>query len=165
MNHSRPVRSPRADCDSEVEPVGQAGGSLGGHRVHVRSAKTGKAEPQGEGAQAVAAADAVLLDELHLAEAHEIGMGLARRHACRVREAAQHHWLDRVREDPQEAPSNFDRLDAARRGADLGVQFSCPCSVRVFAGVARIKEVSPENISVSQRLTMTAFPGKPGHQS
>jgi len=36
------------------------------------SAKAGKAEPQSEGPQAVAAADAVLLDEFQLAEAHEV---------------------------------------------------------------------------------------------
>jgi hypothetical protein len=36
------------------------------------SAKAGKAEPQSEGPQAVAAADAVLLDEFQLTEAHEV---------------------------------------------------------------------------------------------
>ena len=68
---------------------------------------------QGQRPEPVAAAAFVLRDQAELAEAHEVRVGLGRRHAGVAREVFQGHRPARVRERQQQLPADLHALDAA----------------------------------------------------
>ena len=82
------------------------------HRVGLLQAD--QAELQRQRPERVAAAGAVLLDQADVAEAHQVRMGLGRRHAGVGGEVFQRHRAAMVGQCVQQAAADLDALDAAR---------------------------------------------------
>jgi hypothetical protein len=110
------ISAPHGDSDAEIERQGQFGDGFAGDLVGLEAAQAREAEMEREPAQAVEAALRILLDQPDLAEADDIRMRLARWHAGRVGDVAQHHRPGRIRQHRQDAAGDLDRLNAAPAG-------------------------------------------------
>jgi len=91
------------------------------HRVVLLQAD--QAQLQGQGAEAVAAA--FLLHQPQLDEAHQVGMGLGRRHACLARQVFQGHRPAVRRQRHQQLATHLDALDTAWAALAARVRIFC----------------------------------------
>jgi hypothetical protein len=85
------------------------------HRVGLLQAD--EPQLQGQRAEQIVAAGAVLLDQAQPPEAHHVGMGLGGRHVGFARQVFQRHRPAVVHQRAQQLATHFDALDAALGGA------------------------------------------------
>jgi hypothetical protein len=100
-------------------------------------------------AEAVAAAGRLLLDEAELAEAHQVGMGLGRRHVGLAGQVLQRHRPAVVHQRQQQPPAHLDALDAAR--AALAIVFGAVHCRHLTPSVLLLNKM---NSTLSNRLTI-----------
>ena len=107
------VGAPYGDGDHEADLFREIDDGLACETQGIEASQPRDAELQGKGTELIAPARRILLHELELAEAHQIGMGLGRRHVRHGREFAQHQGLSGIDQRRENPASDLDRLYAA----------------------------------------------------
>ncbi|OIQ80806.1 hypothetical protein GALL_374280 [mine drainage metagenome] len=109
----RSAVAPQRDRRGVARRLRQIGQQRRGQAHRVVLLQADQAELQRQRPESVAAGG-VLLDQPELAEAHQIGMRLARGHVGFVRQVLERQRTPDMRQRQQQPAADFDALDAAR---------------------------------------------------